>query len=239
MSGPGVTLRAEPPPRRPRRQQGGNGMSRHPDMPCARCGTLMWRGRGSLPTGNAVCRPCRREMTQPYSRPELYEPRSCAHCGAQFTNPRSRVCSVECGRVRMGNNARRLNDAPAQPVPCDDCGALTARGRNQEGRFCEACARVRRRAKDRRAAAARRGAVIVGPRPKVEDIGLRDGWRCHLCKRPVDPGLHFQHRDAATLDHLVPASQGGADEASNLALAHRGCNSRRGIGGQIQLRLIG
>ncbi|MFB9512387.1 HNH endonuclease [Streptomyces purpureus] len=132
-----------------------------------------------------------------------------------------------------------MNDAPTQPVPCDDCGTLTMRGRNQEGRFCDGCARARRRAKDRRAAAVRRGAVVVGPRPKLDDIARRDGWRCHLCLRSVDPGLHFQHRDAATLDHLVPVSVGGTDEPSNLALAHRGCNSSRGVGGHVQLALIG
>ncbi|MCY0962990.1 HNH endonuclease [Streptomyces sp. H27-H5] len=138
----------------------------------------------------------------------------------------------------MGTNVRRLNGVPAQPEPCGGCGALTVRGRNQEGRFCEACARSRRRAKDRRAAAVRRGAAAAGPRPLLEDVALRDGWRCHLCTQPVDPAMHFQHRDAATLDHLVPVSAGGTDEASNLALAHRGCNSRRGTGGLVQLALI-
>ncbi|MEW1719787.1 HNH endonuclease signature motif containing protein [Streptomyces sp. NPDC093109] len=139
----------------------------------------------------------------------------------------------------MGLNLQRLNDVPVRPVPCDDCGTLTGRGRNQAGRFCDGCARARRRAKDRRAAAVRRGAVVVGPRPKLEDIAGRDGWRCHLCGRAVDRVRHFQHRDAATLDHLVPVSDGGTDEAANLALAHRGCNSRRGVGGHVQLALIG
>lgn len=199
----------------------------------------MWRGRGTLPEGQAVCQPCRREQPQPYSRPELYGPRPCIHCGTEFTDPQRRTCSESCVRARLGVNFRQLHDVPAQPVPCDDCGELTARGRNQEGRFCDGCARARRRAKDRRAAAVRRGAVVVGPRPKLEDIARRDGWRCHLCHRKVNPRVHFQHRNAATLDHLVPVTDGGTDEPANLALAHRGCNSRRGVGGQIQLALIG
>jgi hypothetical protein len=214
-------------------------MPRRPDLPCARCGTLMWRGATSLPAGQAVCHPCRRKQPQAYSRPELYTTRQCAHCGRPYVNPQRRVCSDACTRERMGVNARLLNGVPPHPVPCDDCGGLTSRGRNQEGRFCDNCARSRRRAKDRRAAAVRRGAVIVGPRPRLEDIARRDGWRCHLCTRAVDPGLYFQHRDAATLDHLVPVSAGGTDEPSNLALAHRGCNSRRGVGGHVQLALIG
>jgi hypothetical protein len=33
---------------------------RKPDVPCADCGVLMWRGSGSLAPGQARCRPCRR-----------------------------------------------------------------------------------------------------------------------------------------------------------------------------------
>ena len=39
-------------------------MPRRPDLPCAGCGTLMWRGKGSLPEGEAKCRACRREPTK-------------------------------------------------------------------------------------------------------------------------------------------------------------------------------
>ena len=33
-------------------------MPRNPDVPCASCGQLIWRGPGSLPAGEAVCRDC-------------------------------------------------------------------------------------------------------------------------------------------------------------------------------------
>lgn len=51
----------------------------------------------------------------------------------------------------------------------------------------------------------------------------RDEWRCGICGKPVEPA-------DATLDHIVPISLGGADEPSNLRLAHSLCNSRRGDG---------
>ncbi|MGA8475813.1 MAG: HNH endonuclease signature motif containing protein [Candidatus Cybelea sp.] len=35
---------------------------------------------------------------------------------------------------------------------------------------------------------------------------------------------------AATFDHIVPRSQGGVDDLSNLRLVHRGCNLARGDG---------
>lgn len=34
-------------------------MPRHPDLPCAGCGAMLWRGSTSLPDGKARCRKCR------------------------------------------------------------------------------------------------------------------------------------------------------------------------------------
>lgn len=219
-------------------------MAHRSALTCARCDKRMESTNRSRPQGQAVCHSCRREQRS--RNLETGRPATCPSCGTAFvskpyaSNPNTwrLVCSDACARARIASNVRRLNGAPAQPEPCDGCGEPTARGRNQEGRFCAGCSRSRRRAKDRRAAAVRRGAAVAGPRPLLEDIALRDGWRCHLCARPVDAALYFQHRDAATLDHLVPVSVGGTDEAANLALAHRGCNSRRGTGGLVQLALI-
>lgn len=56
-----------------------------------------------------------------------------------------------------------------------------------------------------------------------EAIFERDGWLCGICGEPVEAG-------DATLDHIVPISLGGADESSNVRLAHSLCNSRRGDG---------
>lgn len=35
-------------------------MAKRPDLPCAGCGRLMWRGPGTLPAGQARCRDCRK-----------------------------------------------------------------------------------------------------------------------------------------------------------------------------------
>ena len=37
-------------------------MPRSPDLPCAGCGKLLWRGTTSLPEGEAMCNPCRRDQ---------------------------------------------------------------------------------------------------------------------------------------------------------------------------------
>jgi 5-methylcytosine-specific restriction endonuclease McrA len=39
-----------------------------------------------------------------------------------------------------------------------------------------------------------------------------------------------QHQFEATFDHIVPRSQGGADDFSNFRLVHRACNALRGDG---------
>lgn len=61
----------------------------------------------------------------------------------------------------------------------------------------------------------------------------QDG-RCHLCDGPMTlrrvPGAHPSHTsdDFASFDHIKPFSEGGTAERSNLALAHKLCNLRRG-----------
>lgn len=67
----------------------------------------------------------------------------------------------------------------------------------------------------------------------------RDGWRCQICGKKVDPKLEWPHPKSATLDHIVPLAQGGTHEPRNCQLAHAICNSRKSDAGVFQLRLIG
>lgn len=46
---------------------------------------------------------------------------------------------------------------------------------------------------------------------------------CWICRR-------FVPWDQASRDHIVPRSLGGGPEKSNIALAHKECNSKRGNG---------
>jgi hypothetical protein len=76
------------------RRQGGDGMARRPDVPCAMCGVLLWSTSTSLPAGLRVCRPCRR------ARHEA----TCSVCGQTFEatwsgGRRRRTCSQECARA--------------------------------------------------------------------------------------------------------------------------------------------
>jgi 5-methylcytosine-specific restriction endonuclease McrA len=53
--------------------------------------------------------------------------------------------------------------------------------------------------------------------------------RCCLCGGYVDRSLRSPHPMSATVEHLIPISKGGGVYAeSNLGIAHRICNLRRG-----------
>lgn len=59
---------------------------------------------------------------------------------------------------------------------------------------------------------------------------LQNG-RCHLCGRPMTlerPERTRAPKSFASFDHLTPKSEGGTSYYTNLKLAHRSCNSRRG-----------
>ncbi len=100
---------------------------------------------------------------------------------------------------------------------CAYCGAAIPSTRMVTAVFCNRTCR----------------SYFVGRRIDLVVLGVRDGWRCHICKKKVK-------RKVATADHLVPVSYGGPTTMENVALAHWSCNSRRGAGRiPAQLRLIG
>lgn len=77
-------------------------MPKRPDVPCAECGTLMWRGRGSLPSGLATCLPCRRAAAfergqcKDCSNAAVWYGR-CENCAGQH---RARVAAKRASRSR-------------------------------------------------------------------------------------------------------------------------------------------
>jgi 5-methylcytosine-specific restriction endonuclease McrA len=73
----------------------------------------------------------------------------------------------------------------------------------------------------------------------LSEVGDRDGWRCHLCREPVDRTLSGLAPLGPTIDHLIPLIDGGPDTFENVSLAHRVCNCGRGARGTVQMRLVG
>lgn len=139
---------------------------------------------------------------------------------------------------------------------CCQCGDLFFVDLRREGRRPTLCSpRCAKRWKHLRyeaseagkAARARQNHVrrmrMRGSQAEVErfspmEIFHRDGWRCGVCHRKV-PRKPFPHPLSATLDHLIPLSEGGPHTRANVRLAHLRCNTERGVGGVDQLRLLG
>ncbi|MFJ9633822.1 HNH endonuclease [Streptomyces sp. NPDC101175] len=60
------------------------------------------------------------------------------------------------------------------------------------------------------------------------EVYERDDWQCGLCRRPVDPGLAWPHPMSASVDHILPLSQGGSHMLANVQCAHLSCNCAKG-----------
>lgn len=79
--------------------------------------------------------------------------------------------------------------------------------------------------------AARRRARRRGNRCEPYDrrtIFARDGWVCQLCDEPIYVALRCPHPMSATVDHVIPIVNGGADAPDNVQAAHKVCNERKG-----------
>lgn len=197
------------------------------------CGRSLHAGRGSLPAGQRTCHSCRAAGRAPASRRRLAAMRPCAVCWTPFlpNDHRDRkqlTCSRKCGAARRG-----LPGHPSPgPHPCKDCGTPTTR----HSQWCGPCADGRRLVRWQRKNLRRRA---QGEPMSIAELGARDGWRCHLCRRRVDPGRKWPDPQSASRDHLIPVVDGGTNDPANLALAHLRCNVVRGEGGTVQLLLVG
>lgn len=191
-------------------------------MPCAQCGGPVWRGRGSLPQGEATCRACRGA-------------KSCIVCQNPFTGGGKRVtCSAACAAVRQ----RDANRRPRATRPCTGCGTPVSKHGKA---LCGPCAKERLRAhyqaKNRRRRALKRQSDAE-PYTTTE-IAARDRYRCGLCGKKVSMQLAAPHPRSPSIDHVIPIAEGGGDVRANVQLAHWICNVRKGARGAQQLALIG
>lgn len=94
----------------------------------------------------------------------------------------------------------------------------------------EECRKRHRAAYMRPIANRRRAAQRTSTAENVSplEIFIRDGWRCWLCRLPVDAQAPSRSPLSASLDHVIPLSRGGGHTRSNLRCAHLRCNLSKG-----------
>lgn len=75
---------------------------------------------------------------------------------------------------------------------------------------------------------------------RPEEIFERDGWKCQICGKAIRRDTKCPHPLSASIDHIIPVSEGGDHVAENLRAAHFGCNTARGTGKNeaVQLALL-
>jgi 5-methylcytosine-specific restriction endonuclease McrA len=61
-------------------------------------------------------------------------------------------------------------------------------------------------------------------RAKSRNAILAHATYCAIC------GQRATKSDPFEADHIVPVSDGGSDDVSNLRAVHRSCNRKRGVG---------
>lgn len=195
-------------------------MSRTPNTTCGTCGKPCYRSRprpGSdwIPPHTHTCRDCR-TANLIHGRPSTYKRRGCrcdlcreawnAQCRQVQSAIRARcgktVCTCVVCSIEFNPRANQITCSP------------TCR-KAHLGRLGEHSSR----------AAYYGVSYVVIDRTSIFD---RDRWTCGICELPVDPAAPFPEPGAATLDHIVPMSQGGGHVPENVQCAHFYCNTVKG-----------
>ena len=141
----------------------------------------------------------------------------CALCGTEFIpwQYAQKCCTAKCGYTyhnRRSSEAKRF--VPRSFDKCSRCGGSMDHRRRDAiycSRSCKSMDYVfHKRGKTRFTTIARRRFIYE-----------RDAGRCYSCGVPVA-------QDQFDLDHLIPVSNGGTSEESNIAVSCRFCNRSRG-----------
>lgn len=207
---------------------------------CAECGEE-FQPRGAGKPQRFCSKKCRETWASAHrwdSRQKKTGP--CVVCRSE-TSSRNGVAlcdNAECKSLRIlaGRLISRTGEVATSIdyYSCDNCAAVFVGKVRSNRKYCtRECAlrAAKRNGKHRRRTVERVGDFIT-----ITRLGERDGWVCHLCGKPIklrSGGAAM----APSIDHLIPISAGGAHVWSNVAIAHKRCNSRRRTGGKVQLRL--
>ncbi|MFA5769826.1 MAG: HNH endonuclease signature motif containing protein [Bacteroidales bacterium] len=194
----------------------------------------------------------RQEELKANQEPRKKRDPHCAICGKEISG-RLKYCSDECRKQKgrdyyYANHQHSLEIAkikyiskwqPPAPFACQECGKLhqPAYGDTRTSFCSDRCSRKHTR-REHKKRAEENGVFYeyVNPRKVFE----RDGWRCQLCKKKLNPKHRGTIRDdAPELDHIIPWAQSGEHSYRNTQCTCRKCNEAKGAALQGQLRMFG
>ena len=205
-----------------------------PYLQCARCRARDKDRRPPRgPVRGRVCAGCGDELDPNMSMNAHY---CSSKCRYEFRDDPCRVeCAGGCGERIMLS----VSSLPAGKAKCQDCrrrdadwprvrtlGTCSKCDRPSQAKDLCASHYGKKWRKDHGKPYYSKYAWWIDPKKRYA-IYNRDQWTCGLCGLPVDREWDFNSPNAPTLDHIVPRSQGGAHDPSNLTTAHAYCNAIR------------
>lgn len=197
---------------------------------------------------NWICKPCMIERAGHWKRQRFGWPGSrdvvCERCGLVFVSAKrnarycTRFCKLEARKAKEKKDRLAVKGDQRRCIRCGEAIPPTMRA---DAKFCSSSCNAKAHAQGR---SFRRRAASHDQREtaliSLAAIAERDRWLCGLCGTRVPPGARHPDPRAPSLDHIVPLSRGGTNEASNLQLTHLICNlQKRDSAKNEQLRLLG
>ena len=164
----------------------------------------------------------------------------CGICGREVPFRRGKFCSDACMRMADAQRQRSTKTGP-QFLTCAVCSrGFEFNVVTVAPMYCSKLCQSRGRARLASTLKRRLERRKVETAEKVTPLQVfeRDGFRCHICTKPLDMTKGAPHPLSPSVDHIVPISKGGQHQLSNLRAAHLRCNIARGNRAAAQLRAV-
>ena len=183
----------------------------------------------------AVCSTCGRTFTVERDRKGMYCSRECQHKSMEIVANYQTRAKLSTDYKRQYNDAvkwmmrmgRKLQYEQACIKRCEVCGVMF-NALQANGKYCsQTCW-------NRHDNARRDKRIYRNGKPDLSisltKLYMRDGGVCQLCGKEIDFDCDCNSDDYPSIDHIVPIAHGGVHEWSNVQLACRGCNWKKGCG---------
>jgi len=221
---------------------------------CKVCGkefTMHWLSgkakKGEVKEGQFCSRECKWNARRKPIKVRVWHCKICGKDMSAYGVYCSDECRKEKERRRYHSNSEviclKLREAyePKEKKDrvCGICGAVFATAYRTKSYCSYECRRqAEAGSKDARKRARKNGVYYEAVNPFK--VFKRDGWRCQLCGKKLNPKHRGTTRDdAPELDHIIPWAQGGEHSYRNTQCTCRKCNQDKGARELGQLRMFG